>query len=110
MDRSGRPDAADHLCPARTGPQRRRRARRHHASDRSAVPQHLKILKDAGLVLDERAGPRRIYRVNQTGLDRMRTELDTFWHDALRAYKELVERSDAETANTPEDRPHGGKP
>jgi DNA-binding transcriptional ArsR family regulator len=77
---------------------------------RSAVSQHLKILKDAGLVLDERAGPRRIYRVNQTGLDRMRTELDTFWHDALLAYKELVERPDAETANTPEDRPHGGKP
>jgi DNA-binding transcriptional ArsR family regulator len=61
---------------------------------RPAVSQHLKILKDAGLVLDERAGSRRIYRVNRDGLNRMRAELDTFWNDTLLAYKQLVEQTD----------------
>ena len=59
---------------------------------RPAVSQHLKILKDAGLVLDERAGSRRIYRVNPDGLKQMRAELDTFWNDTLTAYKHLVEQ------------------
>lgn len=58
---------------------------------RPAVSQHLKILKDAGLVLDERAGSRRIYRVNQDGLSKMRAELDSFWNDTLTTYKHLVE-------------------
>jgi DNA-binding transcriptional ArsR family regulator len=61
---------------------------------RPAVSQHLKILKDAGLVLDERAGSRRIYRVNRDGLNRMRAELDTFWNDTLLAYQQLVEQPD----------------
>ena len=61
---------------------------------RPAVSQHLKILKNAGLVLDERAGSRRIYRVNPDGLNQMRTELDSFWNDTLTAYKQLVEPPD----------------
>ena len=61
---------------------------------RPAVSQHLKILKNAGLVLDERAGSRRIYRVNPDGLNQMRTELDSFWNDTLTAYKQLVEQPD----------------
>ena len=61
---------------------------------RPAVSQHLKILKTAGLVIDERAGARRIYRVNQSGLREMRAELDTFWNDTLTAYKRAVERPD----------------
>ena len=59
---------------------------------RPAVSQHLKILKTAGLVIDERAGARRIYRVNQSGLRQMRAELDTFWNDTLTAYKRAVEQ------------------
>lgn len=58
---------------------------------RPAVSQHLKILKDAGLVLDVRAGSRRIYRVDQDGLRKLRAELDTFWNNTLTAYKRLVE-------------------
>jgi DNA-binding transcriptional ArsR family regulator len=58
---------------------------------RPAVSQHLRILKDAGLVLDERAGSRRIYRVNPEGLTQIRAELDTFWNDTLTAYRDLVE-------------------
>jgi DNA-binding transcriptional ArsR family regulator len=61
---------------------------------RPAVSQHLRILKDAGLVIDERSGTRRIYRVDQSGLRQLRAELDTFWNDALRAYKRLVEEPD----------------
>lgn len=61
---------------------------------RPAVSQHLKVLKNAGLVTDERAGTRRIYRVNQTGLSQMRAELDTFWNDTLVAYKRVVEHLD----------------
>ena len=68
---------------------------------RPAVSQHLKILKETGLVLDERAGSRRIYRVNQDGLSRMRAELDTFWNDTLTAYKHVVEN----TAQTDGDMP-----
>lgn len=61
---------------------------------RPAVSQHLRILKHAGLVLDERAGSRRIYRVNQDGLNQLRAELDTFWNSTLAAYKQLVEEPD----------------
>jgi len=61
---------------------------------RPAVSQHLKILKDAGLILDVRAGSRRIYRVNQDGLKKLRAELDSFWNDTLTAYKHLVEQPD----------------
>jgi DNA-binding transcriptional ArsR family regulator len=68
---------------------------------RPAVSQHLKVLKDAGLVLDQRAGSRRIYRVNRDGLNQMRAELDTFWKDTLTAYKHLVEN----TTPTPGDMP-----
>jgi len=61
---------------------------------RPAVSQHLKILKTAGLVIDDRAGSRRIYRVNQSGLRQMRAELDTYWNDTLTAYKRAVEQPD----------------
>jgi DNA-binding transcriptional ArsR family regulator len=72
---------------------------------RPAVSQHLKVLKDAGLLADERAGTRRIYRVEPTGLLRMRAELDTFWNDALRAYKRVLEEPDADVARLPDPRP-----
>jgi DNA-binding transcriptional ArsR family regulator len=77
---------------------------------RSAVSQHLKILKDAGLVLDERAGARRIYRVDQDGLDQMRAELDKFWNDTLLAYKHLVEQPDPHSSTQDHQQPDGGKP
>jgi DNA-binding transcriptional ArsR family regulator len=60
---------------------------------RPAVSQHLKVLKDAGLVVDQRAGNRRIYRVEPEGLAALRTELDRFWEKALVSYKAIVEES-----------------
>jgi DNA-binding transcriptional ArsR family regulator len=59
---------------------------------RPAVSQHLKVLKDAGLVLDQAAGNRRIYRINPAGLAELRADLDRFWLSALTAYKEAVEQ------------------
>jgi DNA-binding transcriptional ArsR family regulator len=58
---------------------------------RSAVSQHLKILKDAGLVDDVAAGTRRIYRLNPAALAALRDQLDTYWQRALTAYAEAVE-------------------
>jgi DNA-binding transcriptional ArsR family regulator len=65
---------------------------------RPAVSQHLKVLKEAGLVLDERAGNRRIYRINPDGLAELRGELDRFWRSALTAYKATVEQSEQEVS------------
>ena len=58
---------------------------------RSAVSQHLKILKDAGLVDDVAAGTRRIYRLNPAALVALRDQLDTYWQRALAAYARAVE-------------------
>lgn len=58
---------------------------------RPAVSQHLKVLKDAGLVIDRRAGTRRIYAVDPGGVRALRAELDQFWSKALAAFKQVVE-------------------
>jgi DNA-binding transcriptional ArsR family regulator len=59
---------------------------------RPAVSQHLKVLKDAGLVTDRHAGTRRIYQLRPDGLGAMRADLDRFWNQALAAYKAAVEQ------------------
>jgi DNA-binding transcriptional ArsR family regulator len=59
---------------------------------RPAVSQHLKVLKEAGLVIDRRAGNRRVYQLNPNGLSTLRAQLDRFWSKALASYKELVEQ------------------
>ena len=58
---------------------------------RSAVSQHLKILKDAGLVEDMAAGTRRIYRLNPVALAALRDQLDTYWQRALAGYTDAAE-------------------
>jgi DNA-binding transcriptional ArsR family regulator len=63
---------------------------------RPAVSQHLKVLKDARLVIDERAGNRRIYRVDPQGLGALRADLERFWTKTLAAYKEVAEKSTQE--------------
>jgi DNA-binding transcriptional ArsR family regulator len=60
---------------------------------RPAVSQHLKVLKEAGLVTDLANGTRRIYRVDPDGLAALRAQLDRFWTQALANYKQLVEQS-----------------
>ena len=60
---------------------------------RPAVSQHLKMLKDARLVIDRPVGNRRIYRVDPHGLAALRADLERFWTQALANYKQLVEES-----------------
>ncbi|HET9896462.1 MAG TPA: metalloregulator ArsR/SmtB family transcription factor [Streptosporangiaceae bacterium] len=57
---------------------------------RSAVSQHLKILKDAGLVEDVAEGTRRIYRLNPIAIAALRDQLDTYWQRALARYADSV--------------------
>jgi DNA-binding transcriptional ArsR family regulator len=63
---------------------------------RPAVSQHLRILKEAGLVHDRRDGTRRIYAVRREGLEVMRAELDQFWNDTLTNFKALVDQANQE--------------
>jgi DNA-binding transcriptional ArsR family regulator len=69
---------------------------------RPAVSQHLKALKDAGLVKDRSAGTRRVYYIDPDGLGELRRWLDGFWDDALDAFKNEVEQ--------PKSRPSRKKP
>jgi DNA-binding transcriptional ArsR family regulator len=63
---------------------------------RPAVSQHLRVLKQAGLVLDEPVGNRRIYRVDPDGVAAVRDHLDRYWQQALAAYKTEVEQPEQE--------------
>ena len=59
---------------------------------RPAVSQHLKLLKDAGLVDEHRAGTRRIYELNEAALTALRDQLDTFWNRTLTGFGETLTR------------------
>ena len=61
---------------------------------RPAVSQHLKVLKDVGLVRDEREGTRRVYRVDPQGLAVLRTYLDQFWQRSLQAFGETIDEQE----------------
>jgi DNA-binding transcriptional ArsR family regulator len=65
---------------------------------RPAVSQHLKVLKDAGLVVDRRVGNRRIYQLDPDGVGALRAYLDQFWSRALAAYKGAVEQRKEEVS------------
>jgi DNA-binding transcriptional ArsR family regulator len=58
---------------------------------RPAVSQHLKVLKDAGLVSESRVGTRRVYRVEPEAVAELRTYFDEFWTQALAAFKTAAE-------------------
>lgn len=63
---------------------------------RPAVSQHLKVLKEAGLVTDRPEGARRVYQIDPQGLGQLRAWLDRFWDEALMAFKAEAEQSDDE--------------
>lgn len=65
---------------------------------RPAVSQHLKVLKDAGLVADRADGARRVYQIDPAGLGALRGWLDRFWDDALTAFQAEVEGNSKETS------------
>jgi DNA-binding transcriptional ArsR family regulator len=58
---------------------------------RSAVSQHLKILKDAGLVSERAMGTRRLYRLNPAAVAALRDQLDAYWRRALAGYADVVQ-------------------
>jgi len=60
---------------------------------RSAVSQHLKILKDVGLVASQRAANRQIYRIDVDGVAGLRDYFDRFWQESLQAFKQAAEKS-----------------
>jgi DNA-binding transcriptional ArsR family regulator len=59
---------------------------------RPAVSQHLKVLKQAGLVIDRAQGTRRLYQLNPQGIQDLRAYFDQFWNQALASFKEAVEQ------------------
>jgi DNA-binding transcriptional ArsR family regulator len=63
---------------------------------RPAVSQHLKVLKDAGLVTDRAAGTRRVYRLSPEGLGALRDQLDAFWSRALDGYRDVADEPSEE--------------
>ena len=63
---------------------------------RPAVSQHLKVLKEARLVMDRPVGNRRIYQLDPGGVSVLRAQLDQFWSKALAAYKQVVEQKTEE--------------
>ena len=65
---------------------------------RPAVSQHLKILKNAGLVSERAAGTRRIYRLNPTAVAALRDQLDAFWRRALESYADIADPATEESS------------
>lgn len=59
---------------------------------RPAVSQHLRVLKDAGLVMVRQQGTRHVYQVDPKGIERMRQYLDRMWDKALGSFKAFAER------------------
>ena len=68
---------------------------------RPAVSQHLKVLRDAGLVVSSAEGTRRIYRLNPDGVTALRSWLDGVWSDALTAFQKLADADPAPAAVDP---------
>jgi DNA-binding transcriptional ArsR family regulator len=75
---------------------------------RPAVSQHLKVLRDGGLVVSQPEGTRRIYRLNPQGVDALRTWLEGVWDQALTNLHKAVEQAAADNRFTeqPADRLH----
>jgi DNA-binding transcriptional ArsR family regulator len=65
---------------------------------RPAVSQHLRVLKEAGLVTERQNGTRRLYRVDPDGLAEVREYLDGFWEEALASFKAAAEAEESEEA------------
>ena len=80
----------------RDGPQSVGEIAHHLPVSRPAVSQHLKVLKDAGLVNDRSEGTRRIYHIDPNGLGAIRAWLDEFWEAALDSFAAEIESDEKE--------------
>jgi DNA-binding transcriptional ArsR family regulator len=77
---------------------------------RPAVSQHLRVLKEAGLVIDRPVGNRRLYQLNPSGVEALRSYFDQFWNSALSAYKAAVEQPDPEQPDPEQPDPQQSDP
>ena len=77
----------------RSGPRAVGEIARGMPVSRPAVSQHLKVLKEAGLVTDRAEGTRRVYYIDPDGLAALRAWLDQFWDQALASFKAEAEKS-----------------
>ena len=84
----------------RSGPQPVAEIARGMPVSRPAVSQHLKVLKEAGLVADRPEGTRRVYYIDPNGLGALRQWLDQFWDQALAAFQAEVERGENKPTET----------
>src|SRR6187549_1058017 len=89
LDALGDPTRRRVMEQLRTGP----RAVGDLAVSRPAVSQHLRVLKGAGLVTSRPDGTRHLYAIDDEGLAAIRTYLETFWDDALAAFKDVADGS-----------------
>ena len=78
----------------RSGPKPVGQIARGMPVSRPAVSQHLKVLKEAGLVREEAEGTRRVYQIDPKGLGQLRAWLDKFWDGALEAFRAEVEKEE----------------
>ncbi len=104
LDALGDPTRRQVLELLRTGP----RAVGEIAADlpvsRPAVSQHLRVLKGAGLVTERREGTRHLYRIDPEGLAALRTYLETYWDDALTAFRDAADDPATDPAEDEEER------
>lgn len=76
---------------------------------RPAVSQHLRVLKDAGLVSDHAEGNRRVYRVETQALTELRRYLEGFWDEALDAFRQAAEAPEGEPQGRKRGAGHEGR-
>ena len=91
LDALGDPTRREVFELLRTGPRSVGEIAARLPVSRPAVSQHLKVLKGARLVLDERDGTRRLYRVDPRGLEGLRRYVESFWSDVLGSFQASVE-------------------
>src|ERR1700716_564597 len=84
----------------KSGPQAVGAIARGMPVSRPAVSQHLRVLKEAGLVTDRPEGTRRVYHIDPHGLGALRAWLDQFWDQARAAFKAEVETSNRRDETT----------
>ena len=92
MDALGDPTRRAILERLLKGPQPVGELARDFTVSRPAISQHLRVLKDARLVVDRPEGNRRIYELNPAGVDALRNYFDRFWTQALAAFQKAAEK------------------
>lgn len=95
LDALGDPTRRQVFKRVRAGPSSVRDIARGMDVSRPAVSQHLKVLRDVGLITVQAAGTRRLYEIDMRGIKALRSWLDGFWEDALSAFKAAAERQAA---------------